>query len=166
MRSMMPYLPAQEAVIKTPGSTLLVVRRPPAGHKAGSAHDMGREVRFLKALAPVYAGLPRVHAHCTDPSVADGAFYAMERLRGIILRQDLPDELQLSLEQTRSLCTNTLDKLIALHQIDIQQNQLSHLGKGSGYVARQIAGWSRRYAAAPASNAFDGKGHSCTARTA
>ena len=32
-------------------SQTLILRRPPFGHKAKSAHDMGREVRFLQALA-------------------------------------------------------------------------------------------------------------------
>ena len=73
----------------------LILRRPPFGRKAKSAHDMGREVRFLTALRPVYEGLPEVVAHCEDPSVANGEFYVMERLRGVILRQDIPDALEL-----------------------------------------------------------------------
>ena len=32
----------------------LILRRPPFGHKAKSAHDMGREHRILSALAPTW----------------------------------------------------------------------------------------------------------------
>jgi aminoglycoside phosphotransferase (APT) family kinase protein len=125
----------------------LIVRRPPFGHKAKSAHDMGREVRFLQSLRPVYSGLPEVVGYCDDPTVADGEFYAMERLRGIILRQDLPD-LGLDASGVRTLCERVLDKLIELHGIDVDAHGLQHLGKGGDYVRRQIAGWSRRYRAA------------------
>ena len=133
----------------------LILRRPPFGRKAKSAHDMGREVRFLTALRPVYAGLPEVVAHCEDPSVANGEFYVMERLRGVILRQDIPDALELDATRTRRLCDNVLDRLVALHSIDIEAHDLTHLGKGAGYVARQISGWSRRYRAAMTPGAAD-----------
>lgn len=133
----------------------LILRRPPYGRKPKSAHDMGREVRFLRALRPHYEGLPSVVAHCEDPSVADGEFYVMERLRGVILRQDIPAALGLDAARTRSLCDNVLDRMIALHGIDIEGNGLTHLGRGKGYVERQISGWSRRYRAARTPGAAD-----------
>ena len=133
----------------------LILRRPPAGTKARSAHDMGREVRFLTALRPVYPTVPEVVAHCTDDEVAGGEFYAMERLVGVILRQDLPAALGLDADRTRRLCHNVLDKLIALHDLDVVALGLDHLGKGEGYVRRQIEGWSRRYRAALTPGAHD-----------
>ncbi|MEC7947313.1 MAG: phosphotransferase family protein [Myxococcota bacterium] len=133
----------------------LILRRPPFGKKAKSAHDMGREVRFLRALRPLYDGLPAVVAHCADPTVADGEFYVMERLQGIILRQDIPASLGLDAARTRALCDNVLDRLIALHGVDIATNGLTHLGRGTGYVGRQVAGWSRRYRAARTPGAAD-----------
>lgn len=133
----------------------LILRRPPFGHKAKSAHDMGREVRFLRALRPVYSGLPEVIAHCEDAEVAAGEFYVMERLRGIILRQDLPEDLGLDAARTRTLCENVLDKLVQLHSVDVEAHGLSHLGRGGGYVRRQIEGWSRRYRAAMTPEAAD-----------
>ena len=38
----------------------LVLRRPPAGTKAKSAHDMGREFRLQQALAPHFPLVPRI----------------------------------------------------------------------------------------------------------
>jgi aminoglycoside phosphotransferase (APT) family kinase protein len=40
---------------------------------------------------------------------------------------------------------NVIDKLIELHQIDIQATGLNAFGKGTGYCKRQIDGWSERY---------------------
>ena len=47
----------------------LVLRRPPAGQKAASAHDMRREHRVQAALGPVYRYVPQMVAFCDDPAV-------------------------------------------------------------------------------------------------
>ncbi|MDI1290951.1 MAG: phosphotransferase, partial [bacterium] len=39
----------------------VVLRRPPAGHKAASAHDMGREVNVQTRLRPLYPLVPKIH---------------------------------------------------------------------------------------------------------
>jgi len=74
-------------------------------------------------------------------------FYVMERIEGIIPRANLPREVRLTPEQNRRLCHAVIDKLIELHQVDHVAAGLSHLGKGAGYVQRQIGGWSKRYVA-------------------
>jgi aminoglycoside phosphotransferase (APT) family kinase protein len=43
------------------------------------------------------------------------------------------------------LCQGVIDKLIELHQVDARAAGLENLGKGAGYVKRQIEGWSDRY---------------------
>jgi len=123
----------------------MVLRRPPPGRKAKTAHDMSREVRVLTALAGVYPYVPKVLAFCDDPSVIGCDFYLMERLDGIILRKNLPRGLRLSREDTERLCHNVVDRLIDLHSIDYKAAGLGDLGKPEGYVRRQIDGWSRRY---------------------
>jgi aminoglycoside phosphotransferase (APT) family kinase protein len=126
----------------------LILRRPPFGHKAKSAHDMLREADVMRQLKPVYPWVPKVHATCNDDTVLSCEFYVMEKLVGIIPRRELPAGLSLDEQQVRRLCQSVLDKLIALHQVDYQAAGLSGLGKGEGYVARQIGGWSKRYRAA------------------
>ena len=133
----------------------LILRRPPFGHKAKSAHDMGRETTILKALRPVYPYVPEVLAYCDDPAVMGCDFYLMERLHGIIPRKDLPEELTLDVPQTRTLCLNVLDKLIELHQVDPKGTALEALGRGEGYVRRQVEGWSDRYRQARTEDAGD-----------
>lgn len=123
----------------------LVLRRPPFGHKAKGAHDMIREARIMQALRKVYAYVPEIVALCEDESVLGAPFYAMEKLPGIILRRDVPSGLRLDASAARALCTSVIDRLIELHGIEPAANGLSHLGKGQGYVARQISGWTDRY---------------------
>lgn len=124
----------------------LILRRPPAGTKAKSAHDMGREYRLQKALKPVFPYVPEMIAHCADESVIGAEFYVMQRLDGIIPRRNLG--VDLSPDRVRLLCTNMLDTLVALHSVDYAAAGLSHLAKGAGYTRRQVEGWSERYAKA------------------
>ena len=123
----------------------LILRRPPFGHKAKSAHDMLREAKIMQALKPVYPYVPSVIAACDDAAIMDCDFYVMERIHGIIPRHNLPKGLVLSEEETRKLCLSVLNKMIALHQIDYKSAGLESIGKGEGYVQRQMDGWSERY---------------------
>jgi aminoglycoside phosphotransferase (APT) family kinase protein len=100
------------------GDRELVLRRPPAGHKSASAHDMRREYRVQERLRPVYRYVPRMLAFCDDPAVIGTDFYVMERLEGLILRGRLPRGLELSPEQARALGTHAVGSLVALHQVD------------------------------------------------
>ena len=123
----------------------LVLRRPPFGHKAKSAHDMGREYRILNQLNAGFPYCPKAYVHCTDESVIGAEFCVMQRVNGIILRADLPSELNFDASQTRQLCKSFIDKLVELHQVDYNACGLGDLGKPQGYVQRQISGWSERY---------------------
>ncbi len=123
----------------------LVLRRPPFGQKARSAHDMGREYRIINQLKDAFPYCPKAYVHCTDESLIGSEFYVMERINGIILRSDLPPELGLDAEQTQALCKNFIDRLVQLHRVDYQACGLGDLGKPQGYVQRQIHGWSERY---------------------
>jgi aminoglycoside phosphotransferase (APT) family kinase protein len=123
----------------------LILRRPPAGQKARGAHDMGREFTIQSRLRPVYPYVPRMVALCEDGSVIGSEFYVMERVEGTILGRDLPSGTQVSEEQVRRLCTGVLDRLVDLHAVDAEKAGLGDLGKGHGYVGRQVAGWSARF---------------------
>ncbi|TQS43516.1 phosphotransferase family protein [Cryptosporangium phraense] len=123
----------------------LILRRPPAGRKASSAHDMGREYRVQKQLAPVFRYVPGMVAFCDDPAVIGADFYVMERLNGIIPRKDFPPEVQLDPVQARTLAFTVVDTLVELHDVDPDAAGLADLGRGAGYVERQVRGWSDRY---------------------
>lgn len=123
----------------------LILRRPPAGTKAKSAHDMGREFRLQQALRPHFALVPEMRAYCDDEAVIGAEFYVMQRLAGIIPRRNLPRELVLSRDEVRTLCLNVIDTLVQLHQVDVRAAGLERLGAGAGFARRQVEGWSRRY---------------------
>lgn len=131
----------------------LILRRPPAGTKAAGAHDMGREYRIQSALAPVFPYVAPMVALCTDEAVLGSDFYVMERLVGSIPRKDF--DVDLTSDQTRDLCTNTLDLLVDLHAVDPASAGLDSLGKGEGYVGRQVSGWTIRYRNAVTENVSD-----------
>ena len=123
----------------------LVLRRPPAGTKARSAHDMRREYRIQQALLPSFPLVPGMIAFCDDASVIGCDFYVMRRLDGWIPRKNLPRDLSLTKERTRELCLNVIDTLIALHRVDIAAAGLESFGRGPGYARRQIEGWCQRF---------------------
>ncbi|MEX5637054.1 phosphotransferase family protein [Parafrankia sp. FMc2] len=123
----------------------LVLRRPPRGRKASGAHDMGREYRVQARLRPAFPYVPRVIAFCDDPAVIGSDFYVMERVAGVIPRSEFPRSLTLDPVRTRQLAFRVFDLLVALHDIDPAAHGLSDLGRGQGYVDRQIRGWTRRY---------------------
>ncbi|HEY2632454.1 MAG TPA: phosphotransferase family protein [Solirubrobacteraceae bacterium] len=126
----------------------LILRRPPHGTKAASAHDMAREFRIQQALAPAYPYVPKMVALCREESVMGGDFYVMERIQGTILRSRIPPELNLGEQDVRGLCESAIDRLVELHAIDPTEAGLAELGKGEGYVHRQVEGWSTRFRAA------------------
>jgi len=73
----------------------MVLRRPPFGSKVKSAHDMGREYHVLEKLHAAYP-TPQPLLYCTDESVLGAPFYVMERVRGVILRRNLPTSLSVA----------------------------------------------------------------------
>ncbi|MET3962056.1 aminoglycoside phosphotransferase (APT) family kinase protein [Marmoricola sp. OAE513] len=124
----------------------LILRRPPAGKKAAGAHDMGREFRIQSALKGPFGLVPDMVAFCDDESVIGSEFYVMQRVDGLIPRRDLPPELEsLDPDQVRALCRTFVDTLIKLHRVDTSIPEIAAMGKGTGYVERQITGWSGRY---------------------
>lgn len=131
----------------------LILRRPPKGTKAKSAHDMVREYTVQKALKDAYPYVPKMVALCTDEDVIGADFYVMERMEGIIPRANLPKGVDLNEAQTRELCTNVIDALIELHEVDYTKYpDLVNLGRGEGYCERQVTGWDKRYVKAKTPN--------------
>jgi aminoglycoside phosphotransferase (APT) family kinase protein len=131
----------------------LILRRPPAGAKIASAHDMGREYRVQSTLKASFPSVPTMVAYCNEESVIGAEFYVMEKLEGTILRSTIPDGLGLSPDGLADLCRSFIDNLVTLHAVDATQPGLAEIGRGEGYVARQVGGWSKRYRAAKTWNA-------------
>lgn len=137
------------------GDREFVLRRPPFGKKAKSAHDMSREYRILKALKPVYKYCPEPFIYSEDEAIMGCPFYIMQRIRGIILRRDFPEGMNLTPAETRELYRKVLNVQYELHTVDYKQIGLENLGKPDGYVKRQVTGWCERYRAARTPDAPD-----------
>lgn len=137
------------------GGREMVFRRPPFGRKVKTAHDMGREYRILKALRPAFPYCPEPLAYTEDESIIGCPFYVMERIRGIILRKNLPEGLSFTPDEARLLCEKLIDVFVELHRVDYGSIGLEGFGKPLGYVRRQVEGWSERYRAARTPDAPD-----------
>ncbi len=125
-----------------------VLRRPPFGSKVKGAHDMGREYRVLNSLHKAFPYAPKPVVFCEDHSVLGCDFYMMDYIKGLIIRNQYPDGLNLSNEEVRQQFFNWLDVLCDLHSVDYKAVGLGELGRPAGYVKRQVDGWSKRYTAA------------------
>lgn len=123
----------------------LVLRRPPFGPVPPRAHDMAREYRVLAAVHPHFALAPRPLLLCEDPSVIGAVFFVMERRKGLVIRTDEPRSHEWTPELRARASAGVVDTLRQLHAIDVEGHGLGSLGKPSGFVARQIRGWTERW---------------------
>ena len=119
----------------------LVLRKPPVGTKAASAHDMKREYLIQSRLQSVYPLVPKMIALCDDQSVMGSDFYVMERVEGEIFRRDIPEAITAA--DISVMADSLINGLVQLHAVD--SSILKELNKGAGYVQRQVEGWSKRY---------------------
>jgi aminoglycoside phosphotransferase (APT) family kinase protein len=138
-------------LLRYPSGEELILRRPPAGAPA-AAHDMAREYRVQKLLKPVFPQVPTMRALCQDHSVIGCDFYVMDRVAGLILRGEAQVDHQLAAESCRALAETFVDTLAQLHAIDPDMTGLHTIGKGDGYVGRQVDGWTWRYTRARTDN--------------
>jgi aminoglycoside phosphotransferase (APT) family kinase protein len=131
-------------LLRYPGRDL-ILRRPPAGTKSRGSHDMRREHDLQRALAPAFPQVPAMVAMCDDDAVIGSPFYVMQRVTGTILRSDIPDSLDMTDRDVRTLCDSAIDTLVALHGVDPVATGLAAYDRGPGYVERQVGGWTQRY---------------------
>ncbi|MGB5362013.1 MAG: phosphotransferase family protein [Aureibaculum sp.] len=125
--------------------TEYVLRKPPLGANIKSAHDMSREFKVLSLLAPVYKKIPKPILFCEDETILGSPFYLMERVKGIILRNRIPKGIGLTGAHFKELSNQTIENLVALHNLELESSNLISLGKPKGYVKRQVEGWVKRY---------------------
>ena len=125
-----------------------VLRRPPLGPLPPRAHDMAREYRVLKQIAPHFEPAPEVYLLCEDDSVLGAPFYLMERRRGITIWRDVPPDIEAHKDYARRISEAFIDCLAELHSIDIRRYGLEAMGRPQGFLERQVTGWSKRWEAA------------------
>ena len=127
------------------GPEQFVLRRPPVGPVAPTAHDMPREFRLLQAIHPHFALAPQAILLCEDTSVIGVPFYLMERRSGLIVRDRVPPEMGEDLTLRRRVSEGVVETLAALHAVDIYASGIVQIGKPTGFVGRQVRGWADRW---------------------
>lgn len=130
------------------GSRQYVLRRPPLGPVAPSAHDMGREYRVLSVLYQAFPLAPRAFLFCEDAGVLGAPFLVMERRQGVVVRRTLPEVYASVPDAPRRMSVALIDALADFHAVDFKALGLEGLGKPAGFIERQIEGWYRRWHAA------------------
>jgi aminoglycoside phosphotransferase (APT) family kinase protein len=130
------------------GSHEYVLRRPPLGPVAKSAHDMGREYTVLSVLHQAFAYAPRAFLYCDDPALIGADFFVMARREGVVVRRKIPPQFANMPDAPRRMSEAMVDALAELHAVDYAALGLSDLGKPEGFIERQVAGWYKRWHAA------------------
>src|SRR4051812_5756314 len=117
-----------------------VMRRPPRGDILPTAHDVLREYRVLSALTPTDVRIPHPAVACEDPSVIGAPFYLMERIDGLVIRDDLPPLFDPPADRRR-IGEELVDALVELHAVAWQSTSLVNMGKPQGFLERQLRRW-------------------------
>jgi aminoglycoside phosphotransferase (APT) family kinase protein len=132
---------SNETFFITRGPRQWVLRRPPRGELLPTAHDVLREFRVLEALAGTAARIPHPVIACDDQSVIGAPFYLMERIDGVVIREELPEGFD-PVEQRRRIGEEMIDALVELHAVDWQTPAIEAIGRSGGYLERQLRRWS------------------------
>jgi aminoglycoside phosphotransferase (APT) family kinase protein len=122
-----------------------VLRRKPVGALLPSAHAVDREFRVIGALRDSAVPVPKTLFYCSDDAVIGTAFYVMEFVDGLVLRQ--PQLPGLQPQQRAQVYAEMVRVLAALHAIEPAAVGLADFGRPGNYVARQIDRWTRQYRA-------------------
>ena len=157
LREHLPQTDGELKVLQFPGgranltysirfdTTEYVLRRPPLGPIAPSAHDMKREYRVLSKLYAHFHLAPRSFHYCEDESVIGAPFQVMERRRGIVIRERVPFPFDEDKEAKRRIGEMIIDVLADFHRVDRETAGLGELGHPDGFVERQLEGWAGRW---------------------
>lgn len=129
------------------GAGSLILRRPPTGPLLPRAHDMGREARVQRALAGTAVPVPRIVLEEHEPGLLDVPFYVMEKVPGIVLRDEMPSGYAEGPDARLALTDALVDGLVALHAVEPRHVGLADYGRPDGFAARQVRTWARQWRA-------------------
>ncbi len=123
----------------------VVLRRPPQGSVAATAHDMGREQRVLSALEGTDVPVPAVLGGADGSGPLGVPFYVMELVDGVIAVHELPAGWAAGEAQRRDLAHSLVDVLARLHAIEPGDVGLQDFGRPEGFMARQLRRWNGQW---------------------
>ena len=134
---------SNETLFVTWDDTELVIRRPPPGETADTAHDVLREYRIIDALQGTDVPVPPTVLACEDHDVIGSDFYVMERVEGDVIRHEEPDRFADPAQRER-LGGELVDTLAAIHEVDYEAVGLGELGHPDGFTERQVERWGKQ----------------------
>jgi len=120
-----------------------VLRRPPMGRLAPSAHDIAREHEVLVAVNDSVP-TPRVIALTTDPSITDVPLMLLEHVEGLVL-EDTEVAERTSPAWRGSLARSVPEALAKVHAVDLEGVGLAQLASSKPYAQRQVKRWQRQW---------------------
>ena len=122
-----------------------VLRRKPPGKLLASAHAVDREYKVISALHKLGLPVARTFVLCEDEGVIGTEFYVMDFAAGRVFWEPHMPGVE---AQDRVGIFDAMNRFMAdLHSVDYTAAGLADFGKPEGYVARQIARWSKQYRA-------------------
>jgi aminoglycoside phosphotransferase (APT) family kinase protein len=124
------------------GDQRCILRRPPAGPVAPTAHDVLREAAWMSALGGLGVRVPNVLAACEDDAVIGAPFFIMERLDGHVPVDSLPAEIDNPADR-RALAFEYIDALVELHAVDVDSPSLARFRRSGSYLNRQLDRFSQ-----------------------
>ncbi|MFC4949696.1 phosphotransferase family protein [Pseudonocardia sp. GCM10023141] len=123
----------------------VVLRRPPVGEVAATAHDMGRERRVITALAGTPVPVPRVLAWSDGGPPVDAPCFVMELVEGVVPLGELPPGWATTEAERGRAATALITTLAQLHAVDPAAVGLADFGRPDGFMARQVRRWSTNW---------------------
>jgi aminoglycoside phosphotransferase (APT) family kinase protein len=134
---------SNETLFVTWGERDLVLRRPPPGETADTAHDVLREYRVIDALQDGAVPVPPTVLACDETSIIGGEFYVMERVRGDVIRNDETERFAAPAHREQ-IGEEAVDTLAAIHDVDLTAVALEEFGHPEGFAQRQVKRWSEQ----------------------
>lgn len=135
---------SNETLVVTWGNEELVIRRPPPGEVASSAHNVLREYRVIDALQETAVRVPPTILACDDHSVMGSDFYMMEAVEGDVIRETVPGRFDRN-EACTKIGFELVDRLVEIHEVDYEAAGLSELGRPEGFTKRQVDRWTKQF---------------------
>jgi len=134
---------SNETVFVTWGDRELVLRRPPVGETAETAHDVLREYTAMDALQDTDVPVPSTVAACDDLDVIGAEFYVMDRVEGDVVRFSEPDRFATP-DARGEVAEEVVETLAAVHTVDVDAVGLSDFGNPEGFTRRQVERWTEQ----------------------
>lgn len=123
-----------------------VLRKKPPGKTLPSAHMVEREYKVIRALSDnTDVPVPQARVLCEDADIIGTPFYVMDFMPGRVVSH--PALRALDRHERRPVHEAAMDTLAQMHAVDVNAVGLGDFGRPEGYVARQVARWTKQYQA-------------------